>query len=94
MSTEAKQFHCPHCNADLKFFPEKQKFACEYCRSEFTEEELNDYLARQQEIYDEYYQDENHVPPEEELSQEEINERNSFAEESRLYSCPSCGAEI
>ena len=94
MSTEAKQFHCPHCNADLKFFPEKQKFACEYCRSEFTEEELDAYLAKQQEIYEEYYQDENYVPPEEEPSQEEINERNSFEEESRLYSCPSCGAEI
>ena len=94
MNTEAKQFHCPHCNADLKFFPEKQKFACEYCRSEFSEEELNVYQAKQQEIYDSYFQGEDYIPPEDEISPDEIKERNAFSEESKLYSCPSCGAEI
>ena len=94
MGNSAKQFHCPNCNADLKFSPDVQKFTCEYCKGEFTEQQVNDYMEKQQEIYDEYYQGADHIPPEGEVSQEELNERAAFEEESRLYSCPSCGAEI
>lgn len=63
MSNSAKQFHCPNCNADLKFSPDVQKFTCEYCRSEFTEKQVNDYMKKQQEIYDEYFQGADHIPP-------------------------------
>ncbi len=45
MNSEAKQFHCPNCNADLKFSPDQQKFTCEYCRSAFTEEEVLEYRS-------------------------------------------------
>lgn len=34
-------YSCPNCAAGLIFDAEKQKFACEFCLSEFTEEELN-----------------------------------------------------
>lgn len=33
-------YQCPCCGAGLSFDPEKQKFACEFCLSEFEEEEL------------------------------------------------------
>ena len=33
-------YQCPNCSAGLAFHPEKQKFCCEFCLSEFTEEEL------------------------------------------------------
>lgn len=32
-------FQCPNCGAGLEFDAEKQKFCCEFCLSEFTEEE-------------------------------------------------------
>lgn len=32
-------YQCPNCGAGLSFDAEKQKFACEFCLSEFTEEE-------------------------------------------------------
>ena len=32
-------YQCPNCGAGLAFDAEKQKFACEFCLSEFTEEE-------------------------------------------------------
>ena len=32
-------YQCPNCGAGLGFDAEKQKFACEFCLSEFTEEE-------------------------------------------------------
>ena len=33
-------YQCPCCGAGLGFDPEKQKFACEFCLSEFDEVEL------------------------------------------------------
>ncbi len=47
-----------------------------------------------QEIEDAYRQDPDEMPPESELTDEEKSERETFEEESRLYSCPSCGAQI
>ena len=34
-----QQYKCPNCNADLRFHPKKQGFACDYCGSFFTPEE-------------------------------------------------------
>jgi len=33
-------YKCPKCGADLKYSPESGKYRCEYCDSEFTQEEL------------------------------------------------------
>lgn len=33
-------YKCPNCDAGLVFSPEKQRFVCEFCISDFTEEEL------------------------------------------------------
>ena len=38
--TSAITYKCPNCDAGLIFKPENQKFVCEFCISEFTEEEL------------------------------------------------------
>ena len=35
-------FHCPNCDAGLLFDAQKQKFACEFCLSDFTKEELDE----------------------------------------------------
>ena len=43
MSTQnTVAYQCPCCGAGLGFDPEKQKFACEFCLSEFDEAELTD----------------------------------------------------
>lgn len=36
----AVTYKCPNCGGGLIFDPEKQKYACEYCLSEFNESEL------------------------------------------------------
>ena len=36
---------CKNCNAPLKFNPQGQNWKCEYCRSEFTKAELDEYEA-------------------------------------------------
>ncbi len=94
MASEAKQFHCPNCNADLKFSPGEQSFTCEYCRSSFTEAQVIDYQRRYLEMEEQYDPNRGQMPPEPEMSSEEQRERERFNEETQLYSCPSCGAEI
>ena len=52
-------YPCPNCGAGLAFDAEKQKFACEFCLSEFTEEALtnsgaSEEAARHQKLDEEY----------------------------------------
>lgn len=35
-------YKCPNCGGTLTFHPELQKFQCEYCLSEFTEQEMDE----------------------------------------------------
>ncbi len=35
-------YKCPNCGGPLKFDPEKQKYACEYCLSEFSQKEAEE----------------------------------------------------
>ena len=39
--TQAQAYLCPNCAASLTFDPSKGKFACEFCLSAFSEEELS-----------------------------------------------------
>lgn len=39
-------YKCPHCDGGLIFDPGIQKFHCEFCQSDFTEQELQDTGAR------------------------------------------------
>ena len=33
---------CPNCGADIPFNPATQTYICEFCSSEFTQEQLNE----------------------------------------------------
>lgn len=94
MASEAKQFHCPNCYADLKFSPGQQNFTCEYCRSSFNEAQVLEFQRRYMEQERQYDPHQGETPPEMQMSEEERKERERFNEETNLYSCPSCGAEI
>lgn len=76
---DAVQYKCPNCNADLKFDPDTQKLNCEYCLSSFSVEEV-------QQICQEA---ENSIP-----DHEEEKNKEEFEEQTALYHCSSCGAEI
>lgn len=41
-------YKCPNCGGDLRFDPESQSYKCEYCRSGFSQEEL-DQMAPEEE---------------------------------------------
>lgn len=71
-------YKCPHCGGDLRFHPESQDYQCEYCKSAFSQKEL-DAITPEGAAGAE-------KPGEKSPGQE--------GGEAVLYNCPSCGAEI
>ena len=88
---DVKLYRCPNCSADLKFDPDKQKFCCEYCHSEFTNQEINNMTQQRTESEQEQ---KNTRQAQGNVSEEQRVRDEEFAENTRLYQCPSCGAEI
>ncbi len=74
-------YKCPNCNADIKFSAKDQRFICEYCNSSFTEQEMKDIAALQEQ---QHY----------ERPEEEQQTDDEFTEHTSVYSCDSCGATI
>ncbi len=73
-------YKCPSCGAGIEFNAEKQLFKCEYCLSEYTEEQI---AAQTKDI-----DDANSEKPTNDTDNEE------FCNELLSYSCKNCGAEV
>ncbi len=71
-------YKCPNCGGGLEFDPEAQNYKCDYCLSEFTQEELDE--AQKAESAEQIVTE---TGPEGESESRTV-----------LYTCPSCGAEI
>ena len=67
----------------MVFDPASGRFACEFCLSKFTEEELK-------KLFPDMGAPDAAEPP----AQEAEGEADAFAAHSMAYRCPSCGAEI
>lgn len=80
-------YKCPNCDGGLVFDPESGTYACEYCLSKFTQEDL---VAESQEA--ETVQQEE--PVQEENFAETATENVDSQKSAVMYRCPSCGAEI
>jgi DNA-directed RNA polymerase subunit RPC12/RpoP len=78
---ETVMFKCPHCGGDLKFDPAGGKYTCEYCKSVFSQEELDRIEAAEK------------AKNAASGSTQNAGE-NTTAGEAVVYHCPSCGAEI
>ena len=80
-------YKCPNCDGGLVFDPESGTYACEYCLSKFTQEDL---VAESQEaepvLQEESVQEDN---PEETTTESADSQKSAV-----MYHCPSCGAEI
>ncbi|WIV12426.1 hypothetical protein [Proteiniborus sp. MB09-C3] len=74
-------YKCPNCGGALEFNADSQNWKCEFCLSDFNNEEVKA-LAN----------DEN--PKDDSFEQQASQEDTEFAEKARVYSCTSCGAEI
>ena len=74
-------YKCPNCDGGLVFDPESGTYACEYCLSRFSQDELT---AESQSA---------EVVQEEVVAEESATEE-TVTESAVIYHCPSCGAEI
>lgn len=85
--SETITYKCPNCGGGLQFDPEKQKYACEYCLSEFTQETLDQIKPEAAGA--------NEAAEGQETETSGMTGQGSEAQhETVLYTCPSCGAEI
>ena len=84
MASDTFEYKCPNCGGPLKFDPAKQKLACPYCSSMFTEAEVQAHFAAKE-------QEAANAAP---LSSETNLYTDEEAAHMRAYSCPSCGANL
>ena len=81
------QYKCPNCGAELTFDPEHQNFNCEYCDTSYTEAEM-------QQLYQNMEQQANQNADAAAETLESENDDKAFENETRLYTCQNCGAQI
>lgn len=81
---EAIIYRCPNCGAPLEFNVDTQKFDCKFCNSEFSHDEiLKLFSDNENQPLDK--------PEPTPVSESEISE---FCDNTSLYQCPNCGAQV
>ena len=100
MSAQVLNYKCPSCGAPLHFNEGTGRLSCEYCRSEYTPEEIaalyaDDarYTASSQHATTDTNRDEfNSLNKGTEPDADTV--WNAAADGMKTYSCPSCGASL
>lgn len=82
---ETIAYKCINCGGPLQYSPAKLKFTCEYCRSDFTEAELKAHWGELDDNLKQEAVEEPETTPE---------NQDDFSENTVIYSCQNCGAEI
>lgn len=72
------QLKCPNCGAPINLDPSSQTFACEFCGSDFSKSEIEG--ANKSDFSSE--------------NESSAAQNTEFADNTNLYICDSCGAEI
>ena len=84
-------YKCPNCDGGLVFDPSSQKYHCEYCLSDFTQEELE---CLSQELVRRKAEHQEPGLQGQDSREQERREPGSAGAQPVLYTCPSCGAQI
>lgn len=97
-------YKCPNCGGGLQFNPSSQKFKCEFCLSEFTEEEmkrLEEEEAKKRAAYDSPAAIGNDgesgnggAGGNQADFSGDVAGNHDCGDGAAVYTCPSCGAEI
>lgn len=79
-------YKCINCGGPLAFKAELQQWKCDYCLSDFTEQDVRDFISNEE------------AKLEESLSETELEQKKEldqeFHDKAAGYICKSCGAEI
>ena len=91
MEIRTVSYQCPNCNAPLEYNNALGKFKCLFCDSEFSENDIKDRFA-QNENTD---LSQTNLEAERAAAQDEANRQaEEFSGVSALYTCPNCGAGV
>ena len=82
------QYKCPNCGGDLQFDPATGAYACQYCRSKFSQSDID------KQTEEKTQQAGSDSSPASADINDSADQTDSAAEDARVYSCPSCGAQI
>ncbi len=94
MPTQVTNHKCPACTGPLHFSGGSGKLECEYCGSAFSVEEIESlYTEKEQEAAQAFQQAEERDEGQWDASGLE-QDWGSDGETVKIYSCPSCGAEL
>lgn len=83
--TETVSSNCLSCGAPLEFKPDSQSWICEYCSSEFTQEQIDKSQRSRDDKVD------IHETAKEQVEQQAYEE---FMRQGQVYTCTNCGAQI
>ncbi len=86
MPDQLTNYQCPACGGPLHFDANKQKLLCDYCGSEYTNEEIRKIYADKLESAAAQGTETHNV--------ETLQWTEEEAKHMRAYSCPSCGAQL
>ncbi|CAM3747824.1 hypothetical protein [Marinicrinis lubricantis] len=79
-------YKCMNCGGPLAFKPESQNWTCDYCLSEFGEQEVRDFIHHEQTHAE--------TSMTGEALQHKKEQDQEFQDKAMGYTCESCGAEI
>ncbi len=99
-------YKCPSCSGPLEFKPELGKLKCDYCGSDFTTEQIDEYIKnnpdkeilveKENEAEDLNSTLDEELNPEADIHQEsgETSEYDENIDHMAGYNCQNCGAEV
>lgn len=82
---------CPNCGGELVFDPGQQKQKCEYCGSQFGQQELEKLLASQENSGEDGGDEQDGRDA---CKAKKASGRTDSKTEAMFYTCPNCGAQI
>ena len=97
MPTQITEFKCPACTAPLHFSEETGRLECDYCGSSFSVEEMEARSAEKERQAAEAFEKAAAEAKADAGKWDGPSGQDSWGEDGahlKIYSCPSCGAEL
>lgn len=84
-------YKCPNCSASLTYRPQLKKMKCDFCLSEFTAEEIDNYIKNNP---DRVISDFNEEAVQDTILKDESWNHGKKIDQIHGYNCQNCGAEV
>ncbi|MBQ5783205.1 MAG: hypothetical protein IIV99_07470 [Oscillospiraceae bacterium] len=97
MATQITNYQCPACTGPLHFASESGMLECDYCQSKFAVEEIEKKYAEKNKTAEENFNNAQQNPDSEQEAWDLSGMSDQWGEDKdklRLYTCPSCAAQI